>query len=204
MTTVEAPVQEHVFTQVSSHEQLDPRIVKGILACVPGSGMNTTDDDTLHHIQGDIVTVYTTQGNLEHVIGFSSTVFGSPNEIFGTKEYSDTTGCYFAGATVLKEHQGTGFYKQMNERRLQFALERGVDLVYTRTQNPRVQAGIQFALDSAIASGEIESYDTDRILVPGCYGHMLTVEKPVGASIEFPDLDYEAGDAYVILFSIAR
>lgn len=194
-------VKEHVFNDVNSYTQLDENIVNGILHCVPDSGMRTTDEDTLHHIMGDIVTVYTDETTQE-VIAFSSTVFGSPNDLLDSQEISDKQGCYLAGATISKARQSTGFYKQMNESRINAALVRNLDLIFTRTQNPRVQSGIQAVLENMKEKGVISNYELERILMPGCYGHMLTEEKPHDDKVSFDELDYENGDAYVLLFSL--
>ncbi|MGD9129320.1 MAG: hypothetical protein PVJ09_02440 [Candidatus Woesebacteria bacterium] len=192
---------EHIFENVTDYSQLDPMIVQGILRCVSGSGMDTTAEDTLHHIQGDVVTVNIDRESGE-VFAFSSTVFGSPNEIFQSSEFSDVQGCYLAGATIDKERQGTGFYKKMNEGRVGIALDRKLPLIFTRTQNPRVQAGIQAVLESYKERGLIADYKLDRILIPGCYGHMLTKERPFCDGVSFDELDYDKGDAYVLLFSL--
>lgn len=195
--------KEHIFNNVTSHEQIDPPLVKGILLCVPESGMRTTDEDTLHHIQGDVVHVYTNSKTKE-VFAFSSTLFGTPNNIFKSSEISDESGCYLAGSTISKERQSEGFYKIMNGKRIDLVLSRNLNLVFTRTQNPRVQSGIQAVLDEIQKKGLIQRYDLKRILIPGCYGHMLTEEKPVDDKILFDELDYDKGDAYVLLFQLRR
>jgi hypothetical protein len=46
---------EHYFENISSHQQLEPDLVQGIIKCVHASGMRTTDEDVLDHIQGDVV-----------------------------------------------------------------------------------------------------------------------------------------------------
>lgn len=191
--------EEHIFENVTDHTQLDPFIVQGIVRCVPSSGMRTTDEDTLNHIQGDMVHVYR-DSETKEVFAFSSTVFGSPNDLFKSDKISDTDGCYLAGATISKDRQSTGFYKKMNKRRIGVAVERGLDLVFTRTQNPRVQSGIQSVLNGMQEDGKIKGYEVQRILIPEHYGHMLTEEKPVDNKVSFGELDYDKGDAYVLLF----
>lgn len=193
--------EEHIFEGVKDYTQLDPSIVQGILLCVPSSGMRTTDEDTLHHISGDVVHVYT-DSETKQVFAFSSTLFGSPNDIFKSEDISDAYGCYLAGATISKDRQSTGFYKKMNARRIGLAIERGMNLIFTRTQNPRVQSGIQSVLNEMQENGVIGGYEVQRILIPGCYGHMLTEEKPVDDKVSFGELDYDKGDAYVLLFPL--
>lgn len=191
--------QERVFKNISHYTQLDPSILQGILSCVPSSGMRTTEADTLRHIKGDIVIVYIDDKS-QKVFAFSGTALGTPNELLKSSDISDVYGCYLAGATVSKDKQGTGFYKKMNERRIGVALERKLELVFTRTQNPRVQSGIQAVLDRMREKGLITGYKLERILAPGCYSCMLTEEKPKDDKVSFDELDYEKGDAYVLLF----
>lgn len=191
--------QEHIFENIDNYTQLDASIVQGIVRCVSSSGMRTTEEDILNHIQGDVITVYTDDQSRE-VFAFSSTAFGTPNELLGSSEISDTYGCYLVGATVSKDKQGIGLYKKMNERRIGFAVDRELDLVFTRTQNPRVQSAIQGVLNGMQERGVIAGYTLERILVPGHYGKMLTEEKPQDDKLSFDELDYEKGDAYLLLF----
>lgn len=194
-------LQEYIFENIANYAQLDPSIVQGIIRCVSSSGMRTTEEDILNHIQGDVITIYRDDQSGE-VFAFSSTAFGTPNELLGSSEISDTYGCYLVGATVSKDKQGMGLYKKMNERRIGFAVDRQLPLVFTRTQNPRVQSAMQGVLDGMREEGRIAGYTLERILVPGHYGKMLTQEKPQDDKLSFDELDYERGDAYLLLFSL--
>lgn len=188
---------EHFFENVTSYQQLDPAIVQGIIRCVQESGMRTTEKDILNHIQGDAVIVYQDDQTKE-VFAFSSTSFISPNEHLGSTEISDEIGCCLVGATVSKDRQGEGVYKKMNERRIGMGIKRGLSLVFTRTQNRRVMNGIQAVLDMNKSKGLITGYEIKMVLRPGHYGRMLTEEVP----LQFPELDYEKGDAYTLLFHL--
>lgn len=195
-------VTSYRFEGIRKHSQLDPIIVQAIVGCVRSAFEGgVTDDDALHHIQGDLVTVDIDEAT-GRALAFSSTDFGTPNEILKRRDISDERGCYLAGATVAKEAQGSGLYKRMNENRIQAALDRKVNLVFTRTQNPRVQAGIEATLQAFRNQGLILGYSTRKILVPGCYGGQLTKTRPVDDKISFDELDYDNGDAYIILFEI--
>lgn len=177
-------------------------IVQAIVGCVRSAFEGgVTDDDALHHIQGDLVTV-DIDVRTGKALAFSSTDFGTPNQIFDRQDISDDSGCYLAGATVAKEAQGMGLYKRMNEFRIREAIDRGMNLVFTRTQNPRVQAGIAATLSAFQNEGLISEYKMERILVPGCYGGQLTKTRPVDDEISFSELDYSKGDAYIILFRL--
>lgn len=195
---------QKVFLEVKDHTQLPPLVVRGISNCVQSAFEGgVTQEDTYHHMQGDVVTIDVRKnGQEDEVLAFSSTSFGSPNDILKASDISDTQGCYLAGATVSKEAQSSGLYKKMNETRIGFALEKKLDLVFTRTQNPRVQSGIQAILQDMVEKGKIDSFYLERKLIKGCYGQMLTKTKPIDDKVSFDELDYENGDAYVLLFNI--
>ena len=190
------------FWDINSFTQLDTEIVEGIVECVAASGLTTTDEDTLNHIQGDLISVHKDKLT-NRVVAFSSTLFGSPNDIFQSQDLSDTSGCYLAGATVAADQQGKGIYKYMNEQRVGVAIDQQLPMIYTRTQNPRVQAGIQSVLNGLTESGSIQGYTVERVLMKGCYGHQLTATKPFDDEISFEELDYDNGDAYVLMFNLS-
>ena len=92
-------------------------------------------------------------------------------------------------------------YSKMNETRIGFGLDRGLNLVFTQTQNRRVVHGIESVLNEFIKKGFIIGYEMeDPILRPGHYGRMLTEEMP----LKFEGLDYEKGDCYTLLFHLQR
>ena len=185
---------------VTSYEQLDPQIVQGIIKCVHASGMRTSDQDVLDHINGDIVIVYQ-DVKTQDVIAFSSTSFISPNEHLKTDDISDEVGCYLVGATIAREWQGNSLYTRMNESRIGFGLERGLNLVFTQTQNRRVMHGIESVLKTNVEKGLIAGYQmAEPILRLGHYGRMLTEEMP----LRFDGLDYGKGDCYMLLFNLQR
>lgn len=197
------PVVERSFEGITHHSQLAPRIVQGILDCVNASGLDTTQEDILNHMAGDIVAVFE-DPQTQRILGFSSTRFGSPREILESAEFPAVPGCYFSGATVVKEKQSNGLYRQMNARRIEHALRRGSEIVFTVTQNPRVESTIRSVLTELTQNGIIAGYAVDRTLIPGCYGKMLTREKPVDDQISYDELDYPKGDAYALFFSLQK
>ncbi|MCD8507230.1 hypothetical protein LRY65_00245 [Candidatus Woesebacteria bacterium] len=187
------------YYSVQSAEELGI-LAQSIAECVSSAFQGgVTEKDTREHISGDLIMV---NRNAERVNAFSVIIFASPNEIFTSNSISNQKGAYFAAATVRKELQGLGLYKAMNNERILEAMNSHVPLIFTRTQNPRVQAGIEAVLSDYEASGYIASYSTKRMKVSGAYGQMLTKEKPFSDSVTFSDLDLEAGDAYILLFHI--
>lgn len=201
ISEIQGSYNEEIFKNITHYDQLDQDIVRGIIQCVKGSGMDTSEEDIFNHIKGDRIVVLSDQSG---IFAFSSTNFISPNSYFQKSGFSEVEGCYLAGATVLAERATEGYYKLMNRRRIGFGLEKGLDLVFTNTQNPRVYAGCLNVLDEMKATGTIGDYREERILLPGHYGKMLTREKPTHHTIEFSDLDYSKGDAYAMLFHIQR
>ncbi len=197
----QAELQQLHFENVTSYNKLPPAIAMGIIACVNSAFEGgVTEDDTLHHMQGDLITVILDKH--DKVLSFSSTMFGSPDQMFGVSGVSTEQGCYLAGATVAKESQGSGLYTAMNRERIGHALEKKLKVVFTRTQNPRVQAGIEAVLKETVDDGQITGYTLERSKVAGHYGSMLTKTKPEHPDISYDDLDYAAGDAYILVFNL--
>lgn len=195
-------ITSYIFEHIQDYSQLDTVLVQAIVACVMSAFEGgVTNEDALNHIKGDLITI-DIDSRTEKALAFSSTNFDSPNNIFNRDDISDETGCYLAGATVAKEAQGLGLYKSMNELRISTAIEKGINLLFTRTQNPRVQAGIEAVLGVFQNSGIIRGYTVERILVPNCYGGQLTKNKPVDDQVSFGELNYEKGDAYILLFKL--
>ncbi len=190
-----------LFENVLDHTQIPPEIVQGIILCVRSAFEGgVTDEDTLHHIQGDVVSVHITDNG--EVAAFSSTVIGSPKDILKLPDAPSEQGCYLAGATVAKEHQSSGLYKNMNRERIELAVAKKLPLVFTRTQNPRVQAGVESVLEKMKTDGRIVDFSFQRIKIPGYYGSMLTKTKPTHHGIEYTDLDYTVGDAYALIYTL--
>lgn len=190
-----------IFEDVRNHTQIPPEIVHGIILCVRSAFEGgVTDEDTLHHIQGDVVSVHITTAG--EVAAFSSTMIGSPKDILKLADASSEQGCYLAGATVAKDHQGSGLYKSMNRERIELAIARRLPLVFTRTQNPRVQAGVESVLQSMQEAGQLNGFSLQKIKIPGYYGTMLTKTKPTHHGIEYTELDYDAGDAYALIYTL--
>ncbi len=192
----------HTFESVQDYTQIDGVILEAIVSCVMSAFDNSvTYENTLKHIKGGLITADVDQAT-ERVLAFSSTDFGSPNKLFQRDDISGEEGCYLAGATVAKDAQGLGLYKSMNELRISTAIKKGLSLIFTRTQNPRVQAGIESTLDTFQKEGSILGYTHERILIPGCYGSQLTKTKPVDNLISYDELNYEEGDAYILMFKL--
>lgn len=161
-------------------------------------------EDTTRHISSDRLIVAM---NGDRVVGFSSLVFGSPNEILADNYLPDIKGSYLAAAAVVEEAKGKGIYQHMNDQRIAVALGRRDEVLFTRTQNPLVETSITRTLERNAEEGEIAGYSLQRVLIPGCYGSQLTAETPPPS----PDpkiqkahdrLDLTAGDAYVLLYAI--
>ncbi len=131
------------------------------------------------------------------------------NEIMGfatarlTKSVLD-----LVGSAVVKKYQGNGLYKEFVVRRVAFGLEQGSDAVTVRTQNPRIEMGLQKGLEELVNLGLISGYRQEQHIVYRLYGRKLTEEMPKSG---LPDVDgkynalnYSRGDAFSFCFYLER
>jgi len=186
------------YREVEHHSELPNEVTEGIASCVESAfGGGVTAADAFDHMKGDQLLVARDQQ--QKVLGFAATIIASSGELLETGD----TGAYFAAAAISRDHQGDGLYGALTEMRVRYALlEQDANLIYTRTQHPRVQEGITSTLERV---GELEGFvvsSMERVLLPAFYGHMLTAEKPAAREVEFAELDYTKGDAFLISWRI--
>lgn len=203
---MQAPAAFSVRENVKSHEELGPladqihEVVKSAFA-----QPNFDKADTLKHLSGDL---FITAHQGEKLVGFSTAVYGSPSEVLKDQSLPIDQGVYLAAGAVAKESQSQGIYQAMLLQRIYVGLDKGVDLVYTRTQNPRVEQSIISAMKILKLSKDISDCTIERVKLPGFYGEMLTGEKPTTDDPKiqkiYTDLDARAGDAYVLLFRMMK
>lgn len=188
------------FENILNHNDLPPNTVPAIGDCVNSAfGGRITQEDALEHMSGDQILIATDRVNgFNHVHAFSATKINAPNLQFGDDRLSDEVGGYFAAAAVRKESQSHGLYLDLNEKRLSFVLKNGGKLVYTRTQNPRVEEGITHSVEKLISNGVIAGYEIGRVVFKGVYGKMLTATRPTSRHLSYDDIDYENGDAVMV------
>jgi hypothetical protein len=174
--------------------------VPALVACIrSGFGQSEFDEqDIRDHLGGDFVILAHAQGAL---VGYASTNLNvSLRQQFG-KHFPDVNGAYFAAGVVSREYQQHGLYSNLNRLRVQEVFKRKQEAIFTRTQNPFVEAGIKSALEYAGITPQI-----NRLLVSGCYGHMLTASQPMRCDLSlarhYTQLDYGAGDAFVLVFDL--
>lgn len=174
--------------------------VPALVTCIrSGFGQPEFDEqDIRNHLGGDVVILAHAQGILA---GYASTNFNeSPRQKFG-KHFSGSSGAYFSAGVVAREYQHQGLYGQLNKLRVNEVMKHDQKLIFTRTQNPFVEAGIKSALEYAGITPQI-----NRSLVSNCYGHMLTASQPIhrdrALMRHYAQLDYGAGDAFVLIFDL--
>jgi len=186
----------------------DPRIkpewIGQILECRNNSGFIPTDNDVRRHLHGDVLTLGFRN---ETVVGFNAIEFKSPEAVWGGLKPNRTlpskTGVYFSGALIDGSAQKSGFYQHMTEQRVIRGIEKGFKIVFTETQNPNIEAGIIKTLESMKSEGTIKDYSMeDRILIPGLYGRCMYKEVPKNAKVSYDELNYQAGDAYGLIFHL--
>lgn len=181
-------------------------VARSIHECV-SNGFDRKDfkyEDTLAHLESDYLLLVKKETK---VVAFSSLIFDSPQNVFQNENLPNIQGTYFAAAVVSKEAQGQGIYQEMNTKRITVALERNDQVLFTRTQNPLVETTITHTLDKQRDEGEIASYSLERHYVPDCYGAMLSGNRPprspdLAIQKEHDKLRLEAGDAYILIYSI--
>lgn len=196
--------KEITYTAIAGvKDYRDPRIrphLPALVACIRSAfdQPGFDQEDILNHLGGDLVILGLSQ---DKVASYASTNFNrSPRIIFG-EGYPEADGSYFAAGAVARAFQHRGVYGQLNMLRVRQAVERGQRLIFTRTQNPFVEAGIQHALTSFGVTPQVE-----RHYVAGCYGQMLTASRPVHRDPQlnqhYDRLDYDAGDAFVLMYHL--
>lgn len=184
--------------------RINPEWIDQILLCRNSSGFIPTDDDVRRHLHGDVLTIGFRDGT---VVGFNSIEFRSPKDVWGGLipefPFSTDGGVYFAGALIDGSAQNSGFYRRMNEERVMNGVRKGMSLVFTETQNPNVEAGMQSTMELMKSGGTIQDYTMDdRLLLPGLYGRCMYAEIPKNARISYGALNYQAGDAYALVFHL--
>lgn len=191
----------------SEDERIGEATIQQILTCRNTSGFVPTDADVRRHLKGDILSIYFGE-NSKRVVGFDSIDFKSPKEGFegipGVNfPFSEEKGVYFAGALIAGEVQKSGLYTNMTKERVRRGLEKGLNLVFTETQNPNIEAGIKNTLEIMKAEGEIGDYSmNERVLLPNLYGRCMYKDIPKNEKISYDKLNYDTGDAYALVFNL--
>lgn len=127
-------------------------------------------------------------------------------------DYADLT-----GAVLGIEEQKMGFYRALTRERIEYGLESATRVFKTRTQNPRVEAGICSVFEEITRemveevgrdNSTLPLFEVTRQIVPSLYGRMLTSTRPFSSDEEinahYAQLDYERGDAFELTFEIPR
>lgn len=192
--THEAP--EFVYKSYNSVSEIPKNLLKGAVSCAQDAfGHSMGEAEVVEHLDGDILLIV----ERGHVVGFATTRNASPAAMFPKEFVGSESGLYLAGAVVRKEYQGRGLYKELNRIRIGQAMTSGTELIFTRTQNPRVETGMRSVLEEYEEQGYIKGFFLERKKQPGAYGRMLTEQKPVvPEGSPYEDLNYEQGDAFII------
>ncbi len=143
----------------------------------------------------------------DRIVGFSTTVIGSPKNILKDPTLPDETGSYLAGVAIHDDFKGRGIYSQMTETSVGSATKDKLPVLFTRTQNPIVEKGLHHTLRKIQGSQDFLSYELERRLITGCYGQTLTKDLPPRVTDEaiqsnYDHMSQEAGDAFVLLFHL--
>lgn len=192
------------FQNIESGLELPSEYVSGLGACIESAfGGGVTDEDALGHMWGDQILIGVSKDTQSQIAGFSATTIETVENKGEIEHPSLIYPCaYFAAAAIAKVYQGRGLYSLLNDKRLEFVEGEGVDRLYTRTQNPRVEQGISRALDRMVDERRIKSFAVARYALIGVYGCMLTDTKPLARTVSYDNLDYERGDANIVSWQL--
>ena len=185
----------------------DSRITDPILSQVldsrDTSNFIPTDDDVRKHLMGDIVTFYFRQ-KTEKIIGFDAIKFAPPSkELRPDQPFPEEMGVYLAGSYVAGEMQRTGLYTAATMERARRGIERGYEYVFTESQNPDIQDRVTRALERLKAFGEIKDFKmNERVMLKALYPGCMYKNIPTNPRVSFADLNYDAGDAYALIFHL--
>ncbi len=181
-------------------DELPPKEIEDIAECIRSSfGGTITDEDALHHMEGDQVLVARDQSLGGRVAGFTSTILISPYNKFGYDDVGRELAGYYNGAAISADHQAQGLYGQFFRRRYDFVREHGLDTIYTRTQNPAVLKGISRGVEQLIKLGEVRAFRFGQRVCERAYpeGRLM-----VDMRDEFPFIDTDAGDALLLTWQL--
>lgn len=193
------------YKEVRAHTDLPIEVVRGIGSCVMRAfGDHMDEDDIISHTRGDLIVTVHDASQRDKVVAFGAASLVSAYEQFEDERLSKDLGCYFAAAAIDGDQQGRGLYHILNERRMLLATQSGIQNIFTRTQNPRVQEGITNSIHRLGPTTGVGIRSVDRIVYPGVYGGMLTHSQPKAKNLVYDDINYSRGDAAIITWNLER
>ncbi|MFI5412749.1 MAG: hypothetical protein ACHQX1_02565 [Candidatus Micrarchaeales archaeon] len=181
---------------------LDQLLKLGVRTFGPGM----TEEEVREHVVKNDVLFVLYDSNMV-AIAFAGLTRAKDNKT-GTM----LNGAYLSGAVVAAEAQGFGLYKELAKLRIRYSIEKfglksGAEIT-TRTQNPRIEEGINAALKYGISTIECSVLlsSMSREYRRALFGRMLTKEVPRSNSDRinraYSELNYASGDAYLLTFTI--
>lgn len=115
---------------------------------------------------------------------------------------------YLAGTAVHPKKQGSGLYHDFAKERILDSLEKGLEKIKTRTQNPIIEHTLRNSFACLVQEKIIENFSFHRELLEGLYGRMLTKAIPKSRDMEvnnaYSSLNYARGDAFMLSFEVKR
>jgi len=168
--------------------------IPGIVRCAQDAfGKTMQEKEVIEHLGGFLIVAV----DNEDVIAFCVSKTGTFNEVLSLSQVSDMPTVHLVGAAVRSDYQGQGVYKNLNVARLGNAISARIPLIYTRTQNPGVEAGLSATLQNMREQGLIKRFFVTRDKEDGVYGRLLTPNKPsIPPNSPYNELNYDRGDAF--------
>ncbi len=188
---------------IKGSEQIDGLLVLAIVECIR-QAFGEAPADTPDHLNGDEILL---AGDGEKVVLYYSAFHNtSPREHLRDESLTDEKGTYLSALTIDPRQQGHGLSKEVYDRSLTPKLRERIPLIFLRTQNPRIEAGITSYLKRAKKRGDISGFTIERRLLEKVYGQMLTTIPARSDNPEiqarYDTIDRAAGDAFLLIFHL--
>lgn len=185
--------------QVDSNHLID-NYFESVRVCVESAFGRSFDEATIKkRLEADVVILGL--NTFDKVVGFATLQYTKPASInMSHLPYGEAV-ALFDAAAIHQSYQGCGIYKQFNRLRLENVLEKRIKHILARTQNPRVEAGIQSVLTEYAEQDRLR-YTFERIHTPHVYGMRLTKQKLETKNTVFDYINIDEGDAFLLSFKI--
>ena len=164
-------------------------------------GQEMPKDEVSKAIKGALVVI---AQDGEQVVGFASLKYGKLDDgqryLVRNRVKRGNLAYSLDAGVVDRNHQGIGIYENLNRYRMQHVIDDKSPVVFTTTQNPKVEKGVVKILNEYIKQGLLIAYETHHYKLLGFYGRRLTNYPIDTKDTPYNELNIAAGDAFIIAF----
>lgn len=194
---------------LDSYLELPQGILEKYHACVKSAfgNPNFPGPEINEHLKGHF---FITAFDGDDIAAFSSSIYGSPQDIMHNASLPAQEGVYLSAGVVKKEMQGNRIYESMLMQRILNGIDKNLSSIYTQTQNPVVELSIIHCLEMLKEHGTLRNFSLQRVKLPKLHGRQLADKLPTVKDKEIlqaydPNvLNTAQGDVYVLLFQLER